>query len=106
MEDDEVLTPLLGGSGYAERIARMMHPGRLSDLIARLGDQDASLQAMIAMPGTTEQVCIAGTLALQACEGLRAARTPTTRSWRLTARCGSTAEPLRRWRCWRKPCRR
>ena len=73
MEDDGVLMRLLGVLDTLNDIARMMHPGRLSDLIVRLGDQDTSLRAMIATPGTPEQLEIAGTLALQACEGLRAA---------------------------------
>jgi phospholipase/carboxylesterase len=71
--DDGGLTHLFAVLDTLCEIARFMHPRRLADLAAKLGDQDASLRAIVAASGTSEQVSIAGTLALQACAGLRAA---------------------------------
>jgi phospholipase/carboxylesterase len=73
MEEDPALAQLLAVLDTLNNIARLMHPRRLADLIARLGEQDVSLRAMIAMPGTAEPIHLAGTLALQACSGLRGA---------------------------------
>ena len=73
MEEDPALAQLLAVLDTLNNIARLVHPRRLADLIARLGEQDVSLRAMIAMPGTAEPIHLAGTLALQACSGLRAA---------------------------------
>ena len=57
-------------------IARMMHPGRLPELISQLGDLDTSLRTAIGdvspQSGTSEQIYLAATLTLQACAGLQA----------------------------------
>jgi phospholipase/carboxylesterase len=70
MEDRQDLPRLLAVLDTLSDIARMMHPLRLSGLIAKLGDQDSSLQEMIDPETPT---AIATRLALQACAGLRAA---------------------------------
>ena len=77
MEDDGVLMHLLTVLNRLSDIARMMHPGRLPELIAKLGDRDTLLRIAIRgvppQPGTSEQIYLTATLALQACAGLRAA---------------------------------
>jgi phospholipase/carboxylesterase len=74
MEDFAHLLAVLDTLG---EIARMMHPRRLPDLVAMLGERDELLRSDIERlsggTGIPEQVYLAGTLALQACAGLRAA---------------------------------
>jgi phospholipase/carboxylesterase len=73
----DALTPLFSVLDTLAEIARMMHPRRLPELIGKLGDQDAALNAAIqafnAAEPIQEQVSVAATFALQACAGLRAA---------------------------------
>ncbi|MDR3533447.1 MAG: hypothetical protein P4L90_23175, partial [Rhodopila sp.] len=79
MEDDAVmLTRLLAVLDTLGGIARMMHPRRLDELVATLGDQDLSLRTAIeTWPATLEpvqeQIRLAMTFTLQACTGLRSA---------------------------------
>ena len=54
-------------------IARMMHPGHLPQLVARLGDQDTALNAAIAALDPSAPIATAAMLASQACAELRAA---------------------------------
>jgi phospholipase/carboxylesterase len=65
MEDDG-LDGLFATLDMLGRIARMMHPARLTDLAAELTDVPAQR-------GTSEQIQFAATYASQACAGLRAA---------------------------------
>lgn len=72
----DVLTPLFNVLDTLGEIARMMHPRRLPELIARLGDRDAVLDAAIdglSVSETIQQIGLASRFALQACAGLRAA---------------------------------
>jgi len=69
MEDDDVLRRLLAVIGVLSDIARMMHPARLPELIAKLGDNDISLRQAIG----SERCRAAAKFALRACDGLRAA---------------------------------
>ena len=71
MQDD--LTPLFTVLDTLGIIARMMHPRRLPDLIAKLGDRDTFLAAAIGDRAFPEPIGQASTFALQACAGLRAA---------------------------------
>ncbi len=71
MEDDPVLSCLLGVLDTLGKVSRAMHPGRLALLIETLGDQDARLS--VAAEGSKDQVALAASLALQACASLRAA---------------------------------
>ena len=66
MQDDPSLTHLLTTLDTLGHIARMMHPARLSDLIAKLPDTPPPA-------ATSEQIQFATTYAEQACTGLRAA---------------------------------
>jgi phospholipase/carboxylesterase len=67
----ENLTPLLQLMDTLARIARMMDPRRLQDLVELLGDQDNLLQQAIGSL-TSEPAHQAATLVLEACAGLRA----------------------------------
>lgn len=72
----DVLTPLFTVLDTLGSIARMMHPRRLLELIAKLGDQDTELNAAIkalTRSETLDQIGLSATFALQACAGLRAA---------------------------------
>ena len=69
MEDDAALAHLFEVLDTLGGIARAMHPRRLPDLIARLGDQDAGLDTA----ATSGQIGLAATFASRACAGLRAA---------------------------------
>ena len=74
MEDDEVLRRLLIVLDGLGGIARMMHPRRMDELIATIGDHDiSSLRSNTLLPGVGEQFRAAAQFALQACAGLRAA---------------------------------
>jgi phospholipase/carboxylesterase len=79
MEDDEVVRRLLAVLDALSDIGRMMHPRRLPELIAKLGDLDTSLRAAIetsnrsSSADMSEQLSLTGLFALQACAGLRAA---------------------------------
>ena len=65
MEDDADLTRLLAALDSLSHVARMMHPARLPDLVAKLPEIPAP-------SGTSEQIQLAATYASQACAGLRA----------------------------------
>ena len=67
---NNVLTPLFTVLDTLGQIARMMHPRRLPELIAAIGDQDAVLAEV---RPAQERIAVATTYALQACAGLRAA---------------------------------
>jgi phospholipase/carboxylesterase len=101
MEDDQTFAHLLTVMDTLSNIARMMHPRRLPELIAKLGDQDASLRAAIGdlppQAGISEQIYIAATLALQACSGLRTApdaANPTLEAYRAMRQYSRALEAL------------
>jgi phospholipase/carboxylesterase len=77
MEENEVLMRLLAVLDALGGVARRLHPARLADLVSRLDDCDPMLREAIGVdqrqPATREEYWVAGTLALQACAGLRAA---------------------------------
>jgi phospholipase/carboxylesterase len=66
MEDNTALTQLLTTLDKLNHVARMMHPGRLSDLASKLPDSPPR-------SGMPEQIQLAATYASQACAGLRSA---------------------------------
>jgi phospholipase/carboxylesterase len=70
MEDNNDVTRLLAVMDALSEIARFMHPSRLPELSARLGDHDTLLRQAIETHPETQT---ATTFALQACAGLRAA---------------------------------
>jgi phospholipase/carboxylesterase len=101
MEADGVVRCLLTVLDTLSDIARMMHPARLTDLVARLGDQDQLLRSAIASlspeVGTCEQICLISTLALQSCAGLRAAPdadNPTLEAYRAMRQYHRAVEAL------------
>jgi phospholipase/carboxylesterase len=101
MEDDGVVTQLLAVLDTLSDIARLMQPRRLPDLIAKLGDRDMSLRqaigALSPRTGTRDQIGLAGTLALQACAGLRTAPdadNPTLEAYRAMRQYSRALEAL------------
>lgn len=103
MEDDEVLVCLFAVLDTLGNIVRMMHPARLPELIAKLGDRDNSLSAAIenfdrsSWSDTREQISLAGTLASQACAGLRLAphaATPILQAYRAMRQYSRAQEAL------------
>jgi phospholipase/carboxylesterase len=76
-----LLPQVLGTLDTLRMIARQMHPTRLADLVASIGDRDASLRAALEsfraadwpqqMVGFRDQVALAADLTLRACTGLR-----------------------------------
>ncbi|HEY0183258.1 MAG TPA: hypothetical protein VGC09_10670 [Rhodopila sp.] len=101
MEDDDILTRLMRVLDTLAGIARMMHPGRLPELIAQIGDRDTLLReamgGLVAEAAEDEQIQIAGTLALQACAGLRAAPdadNPTLAAYRAMRQASRAQEAL------------
>ncbi|HEY0421897.1 MAG TPA: hypothetical protein VGC82_01075, partial [Rhodopila sp.] len=73
-DDDTALTQLIAVLDILSHIARMMHPRRLTQLIAQIGDRDAALG--VALNGLDpdspidRQIEIAATLASRTCAGL------------------------------------
>lgn len=101
MQDEPTLTRLLMVLDTLAGIARMMHPRRLPELIAQLGDQDLLLRSAIdtSAPRTAahEQIHLAATLAWQASAGLRAAPdadNPTLEAYRAMRQYSRALEAL------------
>ena len=90
MPDDPALTHLLTTLDTLAYVARMMHPARLPDLIAKLPDARPQ-------PTESEQIQIAATYASQACAGLRAAPdadNPTLEAYRAMRQYSRALEAL------------
>jgi phospholipase/carboxylesterase len=101
MEDERVLAHLLRMLDTLSGVAQTMHPRRLHELISKLGDQDNSLRVAMETPSpptaTHEPIHLAGTLALQACAGLRAApnaANPTLEAYRAMRQYSRALEAL------------
>ncbi len=101
MEHDAAWARLFAVLDTLSEIAQSMHPRRLPALIAQLGDRDASLRSAIGdmppEPGLAEQIVLSGTLALQACTGLRAAPNadnPMQEVWRAMRQYSRSVEAL------------